>query len=116
MSPPSYPRDAACKDSPDPIEFFPVSNIGRGGIVNWAYEHVAPVVDEWCQGCPVQEECYQEALGHPNSFGIWGGRYLFGGQGKEKVLDVRQRPIPDPEPRPRPARYQTVNPRARRTA
>lgn len=115
---PRYPKDAACADSPTPVEFFPEGKIGRGGVVAWAYDHVAPVVDEWCQGCPVQQECFEDAISRPNSFGIWGGRYLYGGQGKLKVLDVRQRPIPDPEPRPKhdARKAKAVNPRARRSA
>ncbi|MCF7550998.1 WhiB family transcriptional regulator [Pseudonocardia sp. WMMC193] len=94
----SWRDEAACRDAPDPDEFFPKTSKGPGSGES-GVSRVRRLARKWCARCPVLDECAAEA-DEDKLIGLWGGVYRYGGAGRyqwTKVLAV----APDPRPRPR---------------
>lgn len=60
---------AACRDTDDPDQFFPVA---RPGAPMHQPELTEP--HALCQKCPVRAECLADALARGEEFGVWGGQ------------------------------------------
>jgi WhiB family redox-sensing transcriptional regulator len=61
LAPPSWHRDAACREYVGLVEFFPERGVS------------AEPAKAVCAGCLVREECLEYALALGEKFGIWGG-------------------------------------------
>ena len=61
---PDWQQDAACHDLPLDL-FFPSSGIESLRNIN--------VIKPFCESCPVQKDCLEYALSHPDEKGIWAG-------------------------------------------
>lgn len=66
---PDWKKRAKCNNDPDidPDFFFPDA---EGGV----NQETAKAIEDYCEGCPVQEECLAYALIRNDKFGYWGGK------------------------------------------
>lgn len=55
-----WANQAACRGL-DPMIFYPLT------------DEEADAAKAVCEGCPVQDECLEHAIGHREHNGVWGG-------------------------------------------